>query len=216
VGKTVGIADGGSTGAFADAGAFPFLATAGGQAPPLPGSLAQPLTGLRVRVLAQGNAGACSAPQWSASSGVAAPAPGVPWAVTRVAGAACGPPESPLAEFFLDCPQCAFSAAATLKFTLHYSCQALAVEVLAAPEVAARAEADEAVAAIRADASAALASARATAAEAAQRATAVERSARAAVADARAAADADARRAQQLKRTAATLLALNARLLVRC
>jgi hypothetical protein len=52
--------------------------------------------------------------------------------VTRVAGAACGPPESPLAEFFLDCPQCAFSAAATLKFTLHYSCQALAVEVLAA------------------------------------------------------------------------------------
>ena len=121
--KTTNLAEGDVVAAFAR---LNWLETAGGQSPPLPAAFAQPLSGLWVRVLAQGNTQSdCASPQWLAASGLGSGN----WSLQPLPLQQQCPP---LNEFVLGCPRCELKAQAGLQFTLAYSCQALVVEVLTA------------------------------------------------------------------------------------
>ena len=130
-----------ASGTIAAYAELPWLATLA--TPTLPA-----FRGLRVRVLAQGDPQRCAGPlQWSTPGG------GSPWLLERSGGgvSATANASSPCAkvaglnQFSFYCAECAFrvpaagaaGAAATtlsleLAFTLHYSCQALVLEALAA------------------------------------------------------------------------------------
>jgi hypothetical protein len=80
-------------------------------------------SGLQVRLLADGEPGACGAPAW-ADTGL----DGGSWALTS---APCDEPaagrNATLAQHVWTCTGCVFTGASTLTFSLPYSCQALAL-----------------------------------------------------------------------------------------
>jgi hypothetical protein len=82
-------------------------------------------SGLQVRLLASGEAGACAAPlAWGAAGGGAGG-----WSLASTPN--CG--GSGVAAHVFSCPRCALSEASALTATFHFSCQSLLLEALALP-----------------------------------------------------------------------------------
>lgn len=97
-----------------------------------------PLSGIHLRVLADGEPGACDRPLWWSASGTAAdegavgavaPSSGTSSTWRLLRGSVSDGENGAVSRLLFVCPDCLLSAAAVLRFALHHSCQAMVLQL---------------------------------------------------------------------------------------